>query len=114
MIFYNFVVAYARLDQTIGKPVYLGNNRDKERITLCSRIGRMEAQVTKMDHKMDQTIVLLNILVRQQQQLQQQQQQQQQYQQQFQQHTQQQQQPPASDSTPKSDTENITMSQRAL
>ncbi|RUS73457.1 hypothetical protein EGW08_018780, partial [Elysia chlorotica] len=80
-----------RLDQTIGKPVYHGNMRDKEKLTLCSRIGRIEAQVTKMDHKMDQTIVLLNILVRQQQ-LQQQQHQQQLHQQQQQQQQQKQQQ----------------------
>ncbi|XP_059167094.1 potassium voltage-gated channel subfamily KQT member 1-like isoform X1 [Physella acuta] len=63
-----------RLDQTIGKPAYHGNIRDKEKLTLCSRIGRVETQINKMDLKLDQTIVLLNILVRQQQQQQKQQQ----------------------------------------
>ncbi|XP_012934690.1 potassium voltage-gated channel subfamily KQT member 1 [Aplysia californica] len=56
-----------RLDQTIGKPAYYGNIKDKEKLTLCSRVGRMETQINKMDLKLDQTIVLLNILVRQQQ-----------------------------------------------
>nr|KAI8742204.1 potassium voltage-gated channel subfamily KQT member 1 [Biomphalaria glabrata] len=55
-----------RLDQTIGKPAYYGNIRDKEKLTLCSRIGRIETQINKMDLKLDQTIVLLNILVHQQ------------------------------------------------
>ncbi|KAK0040771.1 potassium voltage-gated channel subfamily KQT member 1 [Biomphalaria pfeifferi] len=54
------------LDQTIGKPAYYGNIRDKEKLTLCSRIGRIETQINRMDLKLDQTIVLLNILVHQQ------------------------------------------------
>nr|AXI69350.1 potassium voltage-gated channel subfamily KQT member 1 [Cepaea nemoralis] len=55
-----------RLDQTIGKPTYYGNIRDKEKLTLCARMGRLENQINKIDLKLDQTIVLLNILVQQQ------------------------------------------------
>ena len=43
-----FPIFCCRLDQTIGKPVYHGNIRDKEKLTLCSRIGRMEAQVNSL------------------------------------------------------------------
>ncbi|CAG5128004.1 unnamed protein product, partial [Candidula unifasciata] len=55
-----------RLDQTIGKPTYYGNIREKEKLTLCARMGRLENQVNRIDSKLDQTIVLLNILVQQQ------------------------------------------------
>ncbi|XP_045196590.2 potassium voltage-gated channel subfamily KQT member 1-like [Mercenaria mercenaria] len=57
-----------RLDQTLGKPSYLGNMKDKDRMTLCSRVATIEHQVNRLDKKMDQTLVLLNILVKSQQQ----------------------------------------------
>ncbi|KAL3881261.1 hypothetical protein ACJMK2_027717, partial [Sinanodonta woodiana] len=52
-----------RLDQTIGKPLYLGNGRDKDRQTLCYKISQLENQINRVDRKMDQTLTLLNILV---------------------------------------------------
>ncbi|XP_025098629.1 potassium voltage-gated channel subfamily KQT member 1-like [Pomacea canaliculata] len=54
-----------RLDQTIGKPMYQGNAKDRERLTLCARIARVENQVNKLDSKMDQALILLNILIQQ-------------------------------------------------
>lgn len=54
-----------RLDQTLGKPSYVGNVKDKDRITLCSRVSTIEHQISRMDKKLDQTLVLLNILVKQ-------------------------------------------------
>ncbi|XP_064612564.1 potassium voltage-gated channel subfamily KQT member 1-like [Liolophura sinensis] len=53
-----------RLDQTIGKPVYYGNNRDKEKVTLSTRVARMEGQINKLDRKLDQCLVLLTVLVK--------------------------------------------------
>ncbi|KAL4232667.1 Potassium voltage-gated channel subfamily KQT member 1 [Mactra antiquata] len=54
-----------RLDQTLGKPSYLGNVKDKDRVTLCSRVALIEHQVNRLDKKMDQTLSLLNTLVKQ-------------------------------------------------
>ncbi|XP_076445798.1 potassium voltage-gated channel subfamily KQT member 1-like [Babylonia areolata] len=54
-----------RLDQTLGKPVYHGNQRDREKLTLCARVNRIETQVNKMDTKLEQALVLLNIVAKQ-------------------------------------------------
>ncbi|KAK6168906.1 hypothetical protein SNE40_020065 [Patella caerulea] len=55
-----------RLDQTIGKPAYCSNIKEKEKMTLYSRITRVETQVNKLDNKMDQVLILLKILVKSQ------------------------------------------------
>ncbi|XP_070182997.1 potassium voltage-gated channel subfamily KQT member 1-like, partial [Littorina saxatilis] len=54
-----------RLDQTLGKPAYQGNTRDRERTTLCARVARVESQVSKMDVKLDQALILLNMIATQ-------------------------------------------------
>lgn len=36
---------FYRLDQTIGKPYYHGNAKDRQRSTLCARIAHIEQQV---------------------------------------------------------------------
>ncbi|KAL8570852.1 Potassium voltage-gated channel subfamily KQT member 1 [Nucella lapillus] len=54
-----------RLDQTLGKPGYQGNVRDREKLTLCARVNRIETQVNKMDTKLEQALVLLNIIAKQ-------------------------------------------------
>ncbi|XP_052811466.1 potassium voltage-gated channel subfamily KQT member 1-like [Mya arenaria] len=53
-----------RLDQTLGKPSYVGNVRDKDKVTISSRLEFIEHQVHKMDRKLDQTLVLLNTITK--------------------------------------------------
>jgi len=38
-------IRVCRLDQTIGKPYYHGNSKDRQRSTLCARIAHIEQQV---------------------------------------------------------------------
>ncbi|KAH3738599.1 potassium voltage-gated channel subfamily KQT member 1-like [Dreissena polymorpha] len=53
-----------RLDQTLGKPSYVGNAREKDRVTISARLEVIEHQACKMDRKLDQTLVLLNQLTK--------------------------------------------------
>ncbi|XP_041354248.1 potassium voltage-gated channel subfamily KQT member 1-like [Gigantopelta aegis] len=55
-----------RLDQTIGKPLYYGTAKDKEKMTLYSRIMRVESQLNQLDSKMDSMLDLMKMLVRSQ------------------------------------------------
>ncbi|XP_013417077.1 potassium voltage-gated channel subfamily KQT member 1 isoform X2 [Lingula anatina] len=59
-----------RLDQTIGKPgAWFDKNgtstaADRAKLTITSRLGRVEGQVNKMDQKLDQILIMLNTLVK--------------------------------------------------
>ncbi|XP_067945691.1 potassium voltage-gated channel subfamily KQT member 1-like [Watersipora subatra] len=56
-----------RLDQILGKP---GNNgaptteKDRQKLTVISRLARLEEKMGRIDGKMDQTIVMLNSLAK--------------------------------------------------
>ncbi|KAK2141312.1 hypothetical protein LSH36_1122g00024 [Paralvinella palmiformis] len=55
-----------RFDQTMGKPgAWLVSDKDKQKMTIMSRLGRVETQVSKMDQKLDQILGLLNTLAQQ-------------------------------------------------
>ncbi|XP_078310123.1 potassium voltage-gated channel subfamily KQT member 1-like isoform X2 [Crassostrea virginica] len=47
-----------RLDTTLGKPLHM-LTRDKERVTVFSKLASMENQMQDLDRKMDQILVLL-------------------------------------------------------
>lgn len=47
-----------RLDTTLGKPLHL-LSRDKERVTVFSKLSSMENQIKELDKKMDKILVLL-------------------------------------------------------
>ncbi|XP_062618870.1 potassium voltage-gated channel subfamily KQT member 1-like isoform X1 [Saccostrea cucullata] len=53
-----------RLDTTLGKPLHI-LNRDKERVTVFSKLSSMETQMRDLDRKMDQILVLLHTQQRQ-------------------------------------------------
>ncbi|XP_033741569.1 potassium voltage-gated channel subfamily KQT member 1-like [Pecten maximus] len=55
-----------RLDQTLGKPLYTGSKENKEKATVCSRVASIENQVNHLDKKMDQVLLLMNLLVKSQ------------------------------------------------
>jgi hypothetical protein len=49
---------FCRLDTTLGKPLHLFT-RDKERVTVFSKLSSMEKQIQDLDQKMDRILVLL-------------------------------------------------------
>lgn len=51
-----------RIDQSIGKPFLrsIPDKRDRQRLTVLSRLNRLEAQSIKMDAKLDRIILLLS------------------------------------------------------
>ncbi|XP_055955161.1 potassium voltage-gated channel subfamily KQT member 1 [Patella vulgata] len=55
-----------RLDQTLGKPstLYGNHSRDREKSTISARIVRVENQISKLDQKMDQVLILLKTVVK--------------------------------------------------
>ncbi|XP_060079677.1 potassium voltage-gated channel subfamily KQT member 1-like [Ylistrum balloti] len=55
-----------RLDQTLGKPLYTGSKENKEKVTVCARIASIENQVNRLDKKMDQVLLMLNLVVKSQ------------------------------------------------
>ena len=52
------LVCNCRLDTTLGKPLHM-LTRDKERVTVFSKLASMENQMQDLDRKMDQILVLL-------------------------------------------------------
>ncbi|XP_014768534.1 potassium voltage-gated channel subfamily KQT member 1 [Octopus bimaculoides] len=49
-----------RLDTTLGKPTYFGTHREK--MTLCAKVNIIENQVINIDRKMDQVLLILNMM----------------------------------------------------
>lgn len=54
-----------RLDQTLGKPGawYVGQtDKDKQKMTIASRLGRVEQTISKLDGKLNESLTILNHL----------------------------------------------------
>ncbi|XP_052831454.1 potassium voltage-gated channel subfamily KQT member 1 isoform X1 [Octopus bimaculoides] len=54
-----------RLDQILGKPSTLyHNSRDRDKMTICARIVRVENQMVQMDQKLDNVVEMLRNLMK--------------------------------------------------
>lgn len=55
-----------RLDQTLGKAAngVPTSEKERQRLTITSRLARVEEKTNRMDLKMDQTIIMLNTILK--------------------------------------------------